>query len=82
MNLSSSGGVSDPDRFFKPMKAYPQYHSTDPKSFLGVTIPAQPVADPVTSLRIGLDTLAAHPNVGDADCIVKCYAAIAKAKGE
>jgi len=59
----STGGVSDPDRFFKPMKAYPQFHSTEAKSFLGVTIPQQAVADPQASLRIALDTLAAHPNV-------------------
>jgi len=59
----SSGGVSDPDRAFKPMVAYPQYHSTEVKSFLGVTIPAQAVADPVGDLRIALDTLATHPNV-------------------
>lgn len=60
----SSGGVSDPDRAFKPMLPYPQYHATDAKSFLGVTIPAQATADPRASLKIALDTLAAHPNVG------------------
>ena len=59
----SSGGVSDPDRAFKPMVAYPQYHSTEGKSFLGVTISPQAVADPVGDLRIALDTLANHPNV-------------------
>jgi uncharacterized protein (DUF1800 family) len=59
----SSGGVSDPDRAFKPMVAYPQYHSTEAKSFLGVTIAPQAVADPIASLRVALDTLAAHPNV-------------------
>ena len=59
----SSGGVSDPDRAFKPMVAYPQYHSTEVKSFLGVTIAPQAVADPVGDLRIALDTLATHPNV-------------------
>ena len=60
----SSGGVSDPDRGFKSMIAYPAYHSTDAKSFLGTTIPAQPVANPAASLKAALDTLAAHPNVG------------------
>ena len=59
----SSGGVSDPDRAFKPMVAYPKFHSTEVKSFLGATIPAQAVADPVGDLRIALDTLANHPNV-------------------
>jgi len=61
----SSGGVSDPDRIFKPMLAYPQFHATEEKSFLGTTIPAQTArSDPETSLRIALDTLANHPNVG------------------
>jgi uncharacterized protein (DUF1800 family) len=61
----SSGGVSDPDRIFKPMLAYPQFHATEEKSFLGTTIPAQTTrSDPETSLRIALDTLANHPNVG------------------
>ena len=60
----STNGTSDPDRFFKPMKAYPQFHSTEAKTFLGVTIPAQAVADPLASLKTALDTLAAHPNVG------------------
>ena len=59
-----TGGVGDPDRFFKPMIAYPAFHSTEAKSFLGVTIAPQAVADPAASLRVALDTLAAHPNVG------------------
>lgn len=59
-----TGGVGDPDRYFKPMMAYPAFHSTQAKSFLGVTIPAQTTADPAASLRVALDTLAAHPNVG------------------
>ena len=59
----SSAGVSDPDRAFKPMVAYAQYHSTEAKSFLGTTIAPQAVADPAASLRVALDTLAAHPNV-------------------
>lgn len=60
----SSGGVSDPDRYFKPMVAYPQYHSTIAKSFLGVTIPVQTTPDAVGDLKTALDTLANHPNVG------------------
>ena len=59
-----SGGVGDPDRFFKPMMAYPAFHSTELKAFLGVSIAPQAVADPAASLRVALDTLAAHPNVG------------------
>jgi uncharacterized protein (DUF1800 family) len=59
-----NGAAADPDRAFKPMVPYPQFHSTEEKRFLGVTIPAQSPPDPVASLRIALDTLAAHPNVG------------------
>ncbi len=59
-----SNGAADPDREFKPMRGYPQFHSPEPKTFLGVTIPAQNPADPQASLQLALDTLAAHPNVG------------------
>ncbi len=60
----SANNESDADRSFKPMMGYPQYHSTEEKRFLGVTVPAQSPADPAASLRVALDTLAAHPNVG------------------
>jgi uncharacterized protein (DUF1800 family) len=58
----STGGVSDPDRYFKPMQAYPQFHSTEAKTFLAVTIPPQGAADAAASLKVALDTLANHPN--------------------
>lgn len=58
------GNNKDPDRDWKPMQSYPQYHSTSEKTFLGTTISAQSSADPEASLRIALDRLAAHPNVG------------------
>lgn len=60
----SVGGVSDPDRSFKPMLGYPQYHSTEAKSFLGTTIAAQTSSDPAADLKTALDTLAGHPNIG------------------
>ena len=60
----SSNSVSDPDRGFKPMRGYPNFHSTEAKTFLGRTIAAQATADPAASLRDALDTLASHPNVG------------------
>ena len=63
-SFGSVDGVSDPDRGFKPMQAFQQYHSTEEKRFLGVTIPAQTTIDPQGSLRVALDTLANHPNVG------------------
>jgi uncharacterized protein (DUF1800 family) len=58
------GGVSDPDRQFKPMVGYAQFHSAEAKSFLGATVAAQGTADPKASLQAALDTLANHANVG------------------
>jgi uncharacterized protein (DUF1800 family) len=58
------GWVEAADRNYRPMQAYPNYHSTSEKSFLGTTIPAQSVPDPKASLKIALDTLFVHPNVG------------------
>ena len=63
-NAGGVGGVSDPDRGFKPMVGYPQHHSTEEKRFLSVTIPVQSVAAPEASLTTALDTLAGHANVG------------------
>ncbi len=62
-NGSLNGNVN-PDRSFTTMLGYPQYHSTEAKSFLGVTIAAQSKGDPDASLKTALDTLHAHPNVG------------------
>ncbi len=58
------GWIEAPDRNYRPMQAYPAYHSTSEKSFLGTTIAAQSAADPKASLKIALDTLFYHPNVG------------------
>jgi len=58
------GGNADPNRDWMPMQGYPKFHSVTEKSFLGVTVPAQSSADPAASLKIALDRLAAHPNVG------------------
>ena len=58
------GGAANADRDWQPMSAYPAFHSQLPKTFLGTTIPAQGTADPRASLRIALDALFNHPNVG------------------
>jgi uncharacterized protein (DUF1800 family) len=58
------GGNPDPNRDWLPMQSYPAYHSTSEKKFLGVTIPAQSTATPEASLKVALDTLFHHPNVG------------------
>lgn len=63
-NNGSQDGVSDPERWTKGMLGYPQYHSADVKSFLGVSIAAQSLPDPSASLKTALDTLALHANVG------------------
>ena len=57
---------------WRPMQDYNQFanntnfHSISAKNFLGVNIPAQTVAtaDTKGDLKIALDTLFAHPNVG------------------
>jgi uncharacterized protein (DUF1800 family) len=49
--------------FNQPMKMYPQYHSTSEKRIVrGVVIPANTSGE--QSLKIALDTLFNHPNVG------------------
>jgi len=45
-----------------PMKHYPEGHSLEAKQFLGVTIPAG--TDGPSSLKIALDTIFNHANVG------------------
>lgn len=62
-NNTFVGRNRDPNAAVTPMIAYPNYHSTSAKSFLGVTIPAGP-ADPAGDLKIALDTAFNHPNVG------------------
>jgi uncharacterized protein (DUF1800 family) len=52
----------------RPMKAFPAYHSKSEKKFLGVTIPASAVSNPVGELKILLDTLFNHPNTAPFFC--------------
>jgi uncharacterized protein (DUF1800 family) len=47
---------------YMSMSSYLQEHSTAAKQFLGVTVPAQTLADPQASLKAALDRLASHPN--------------------
>jgi uncharacterized protein (DUF1800 family) len=46
------------------MSFYPTFHSISAKSFLGTTIPAAGVPDIAGDLKIALDTIFNHPNVG------------------
>jgi uncharacterized protein (DUF1800 family) len=61
--LSLSSKQHAPDHAILPMQAYPQFHATSEKRFLGVTIAAQSSADPEASLRVALDTIFNHPNI-------------------
>jgi uncharacterized protein (DUF1800 family) len=60
----NSAKVLTPNRMWNPMQAYPDYHSTSKKAFLGVVVPAQDTPDPQGNLKVALDTLFNHPNVG------------------
>jgi uncharacterized protein (DUF1800 family) len=46
------------------MQGYSQFHSRSVKKFLGKTVAAQTRADPDESLKVALNALARHPNVG------------------
>ena len=56
------GGNPDPERDWRPMQNYPDFHEPLPKTFLNVTIPANTSGE--VSLQTALDTLFNHPNVG------------------
>ena len=58
------GRNRDPNASTRAMIPYPAFHSTSAKVFLGKNIPASGVSDPAGDLKIALDTLFAHPNVG------------------
>jgi uncharacterized protein (DUF1800 family) len=61
---NSNPDVLTPNRMWNPMQAYPDYHSTSPKKFLGTEVPAQDTPDPKASRKVAIDTLFGHPNVG------------------
>jgi uncharacterized protein (DUF1800 family) len=58
--------ASVPDHAARPMAFVASRHSPETKSFLGVNLPAG--TDGVGELRVALDTLANHPNVGPFIC--------------
>ncbi|MFO1338035.1 MAG: DUF1800 domain-containing protein [Burkholderiaceae bacterium] len=64
LNSRFAGSTQDANRLVKPMQGYPQYHSVLEKRFLGATVAAQGAPDPSASLKVAMDTLFAHPNVG------------------
>ena len=60
------GGTADPARDWTPMQNYPAFHSTSAKSFLGTSIAGGGSGE--AELKIALDTLFKHPNVGPFIC--------------
>ena len=58
------------ERDWRPMQAYDEYaantsfHSISEKKFFGVTIPASSKPDTMGDVKIALDAIFAHPNVG------------------
>lgn len=66
--FNGRNGARDPDRDWRPMQGYAAHHSVSPKEFLGATVGAFEQADPPASLRVALDTLFWHPNVGPFFC--------------
>ena len=63
-NRRFGGADANAERDIRPMQAYNQYHSTSEKRFLGTVIPASGTANADADLRIALDTLFNHRNVG------------------
>jgi uncharacterized protein (DUF1800 family) len=67
-NNTFFGNNADPNRSVTPMIFYPAFHSTSPTSFLNVNVAANSStptqAEMDADLRLALDTLFNHPNVG------------------
>lgn len=59
---AGAAGLATPDFQGRPMRQIAAKHESGEKQFLGTTIPAG--VDGVTSMRIALDVLFQHPNVG------------------
>jgi uncharacterized protein (DUF1800 family) len=57
-------GLSDiaPDSFYSPLQMFDDFHSSESKQFLGITIPTN--TDGETSIDLALDAIFNHPNVG------------------
>ncbi|MFN5268532.1 MAG: DUF1800 family protein, partial [Hyphomonadaceae bacterium] len=63
-NSTFSGGGRNDASFVNPMIAYPNFHSISEKRFLGTVIPATTTPNPAGDLKIALDAIFNHPNVG------------------
>jgi uncharacterized protein (DUF1800 family) len=63
-NGTFAGGSRNNASYVTPMIAYPTFHSTSSKTFLSTTIPASTTVDAAGDLKIALDAIFNHPNVG------------------
>jgi uncharacterized protein (DUF1800 family) len=63
-NSTFSGGSRSASSYVTPMIAYPNFHSLSAKNFLTTSIPASTTADTTGELKIALDAIFNHPNVG------------------
>ena len=63
-NTTFGGRNLPADARVRSMIPYPTFHSLSAKTFLGVSIPASTTSNPSGDLKIALDTLFNHPNVG------------------
>jgi uncharacterized protein (DUF1800 family) len=63
-NSTFGGGGRNPASYVTPMIFYPNFHSISQKAFLGAVIGASATSDVAGDLKIAMDTLYNHPNVG------------------
>ena len=63
-NTTFAGRNLPTDAKVRSMIPYPTFHSISAKTFLGTSIPASATSNPAGDLKIALDTLFNHPNVG------------------
>jgi uncharacterized protein (DUF1800 family) len=61
-NATFRGNGRTADSYVRSMIAYPNFHSTSAKTFLGATIPSGST-DAMREVQTALDVIAAHPNV-------------------
>lgn len=50
------------DAFYQPLEMFDFYHSSEPKTFLGTTIPGNTAGK--QTIQLALDAIVAHPNTG------------------
>jgi uncharacterized protein (DUF1800 family) len=63
-NSTFTGGGRTAASYVTPMISYPNFHSLSAKTFLSTTIPASTTSDAKGELKIALDAIFNHPNVG------------------